>query len=79
MMNCVEHGPEHVELELKHFQGSFLKLPSREVIQGDPQAMIDVSAGLAESPTEVLETFLVHPGVVHRERLESGSVRAGGE
>lgn len=75
----VEHAPQHVQLELQDIQHAFLCLAGPIVLQGDPQAVLDVAPGLGQATAEILVAGRLDPRIVARPAVQPRLVDLRGE
>lgn len=60
----IEHAPKNIQLELQDLQHTLLARTGGVVLQGDCQAVLDITPRLAQARAEVFVTGGVDPGVV---------------
>jgi hypothetical protein len=60
----VQHGPQHIELELQDVQGVSMLGAAAEMAERDVQAVLHVPAGLAQALAEIVVALGPDPGIV---------------
>src|SRR5215471_9593075 len=77
MMNCVEHGPEHIAFKLKRMQGFALKLRSIAIFQRDCQCLVGISPGESDATPKIIESASINPRIKFFECCKAGVHQIG--
>src|SRR6188474_1535599 len=62
-MNCVEHGPEHIALELKRAHGFLLKLGCVAIFQGNSECLVRIASRLRDPATKIVKSARINPSI----------------
>src|ERR1041385_6014873 len=63
MMNCVEHGPEHIAFKIERTQGFALKLRRIAIFQRDCQCLVGISPRKRDPTPKVIESASINPRI----------------
>src|SRR5205823_6920167 len=77
VVNCVEHGPEHIAFKLERMQGFALKLRRIAIFQRDCQRLVGISPGLSDATPKVIESASINPQIKFFECGKPGGHQIG--
>src|SRR5260370_39050694 len=77
MVNCVEHGPEHIAFKLERMQGFALKLRRIAIFQRDCQRLVGISPGLSDAAPKIIESASINPSIKFFECRKAGCHQIG--
>ena len=71
VVNRVDHGPEHFQLERQRLEGLALGLHGRAMPLHDREAMLHIARRLNQPALEIIERFRRYPRVMAWESLDA--------